>query len=203
MAICKHNIFDWRGERRILVLLLLLYSGIFFSELLFYYFSNSSLVLAESLHVLSDSLIYVFALWSSYKSLAKQIYWSKLVGFLQISMGLWVIAISFYHYIFATQSDHHFVIWAGLLSLVANTVSLFLVSEYREKTLYFKVSWIFLRNDFFIKFLVLCSGIAMGHWNLKEISFVMSLLIGIILLFSGKAILNQSTLKAKLVSKGE
>lgn len=203
MAICKHNIFNWKGERRILVLLLLLYAGVFLSELLFYYFSHSSLVLAESLHVFSDSLIYLFALWSSYKSLTQQIYWSRVVGFLQISTGLWVIVSSFYHYFFLLQSDHHFVIWVGLLSLVANTISLFLVSEYREKTLYFKVSWIFLRNDFFIKFLILCSGIAMEYWNSEGIGFVVSLLVGIILLFSGNAILNQATLKARLVNKGE
>lgn len=201
MAICKHNIFDWKGERRTLVLLLLLYTCIFLAELLFYYLSNSSIVLAESLHVLSDSLIYIFALWSSYQSLSRQIYGSKIVGFLQISLGLWVLVSSLYHYFSAVQSDHHFVIWVGLLSLTANTISLFLVSEYREKTLYFKVSWIFLRNDFFIKFLILCSGIAMEYWNAVGINLFVSIIIAIILIISGKTILNQARTKVNLINK--
>lgn len=202
MAICKHNIFNWKGERRTLVLLLLLYAGVFLSELLFYYFSNAPLVLAESLHVLSDSLIYIFALWSSYQSVARQVYWSKVVGFLQISMGFWVIVNSLYHYIFALPSNHHFVIWVGLLSLVANTISLFLVSEYRDKTLYFKVSWIFLRNDFFIKFLILCSGIAMEYGGSASISLFSSIIIAVILMISGKAILNQAAKKVSLTNTG-
>lgn len=195
MVICNHNIFKWNSERRILILLLLLYAGVFLVEIVFYFFSKSSLVLAESFHVLSDSLIYIFALWSSYKALAQQIFWSKLIGFLQISMGLWVMASSVYHYIYHVPSDHHFVIWAGLLSLVANTISLFLVSEYKNKTLYFKVSWIFLRNDFLIKFSVLCSGILMEYYPSAGISLFMSLVIAIILIVSGRAILNQTTVK--------
>ncbi|MBE8222022.1 MAG: cation transporter [Bdellovibrionales bacterium] len=201
MAVCKHNIFNWKGERRTLVLLLFLYSGVFLSELLFYYFSNEPLVFAESLHVLSDSLIYIFALWSSYKSLSKQIYYSKIVGFLQITMGLWVIYNSLQHYIFNLPSKPHFVIWVGLLSLIANTISLFLVSEYREKTLYFKVSWIFLRNDFFIKFLILCSGIAMEYGMSNKISLFSSIVIAIILIISGKSILNQAKLSQISLSK--
>ncbi|MBE8162799.1 MAG: cation transporter [Bdellovibrionaceae bacterium] len=201
MAVCEHNIFNWKGERRTLILLLLLYAGIFLVELLFYYLSGSPIVLAESLHVLSDSLIYVFALWSSFYSLKQQIYWSKVVGFLQIGMGVWVAANSLHHYIFALSSDHHAVIWVGLISLIANTISLFLVSEYREKTLYFTVSWIFLRNDFFIKFLVLCSGIAMGYWNPSKISLFSSLAIAAILMMSGKSILKQVAKKKKSLNK--
>lgn len=195
MAICRHNIFEWKSERRILVLLLFLYASVFLIEFLFYYLSNSSVVLAESLHILSDSLIYIFALFSSYQILKTQIFWSKIIGFTQIALALWVLSNSVYHYVFLNQSNHHFVIWTGLLSLAANTVSLLLVSEYKEKTLYFKVSWIFLRNDFFIKFLVLCSGIAMEYWHSKFINLVVSVFIGVILMASGKSILKQAYTK--------
>lgn len=199
MAICKHDIFEWKSERRTLVLLLFLYASVFLIEFLFYLFSKSSLVLAESLHILSDSFIYIFALASSYQILKTQIFWSKIIGFFQIALGLWVLVASLYHYIFFHPSNYHFVIWTGLLSLAANTISLFLVSEYKEKTLYFKVSWIFLRNDFFIKFLVLCSGVIMEYWPSKFINLAVSVFIGFILIASGKSILKQVFNKTKLL----
>lgn len=135
------------SERRVLIIVLLINGGMFIVEFGAGLLSQSTALIADSLDMLADALVYAIGLYA----LGRPLHWRSRAaltnGILQILLALGVViqvVIKLY-----TQALPEYGIMGifGVIALIANTISFFLLMRFRDGDINMRATWICSRND--------------------------------------------------------
>lgn len=136
-----------RHERRILTVVLLINAGMFIAEFSAGLVSGSTALLADSLDMLADALIYALGLFA----IGRAAYWRARAaltsGIFQLLLGFGVAFEALWKTLANGLPDVATMGLFGIIALLANTLCFVLLIRYRDGDINLRATWICSRND--------------------------------------------------------
>ncbi|MCF6172538.1 MAG: cation diffusion facilitator family transporter [Campylobacteraceae bacterium] len=167
-------------------------------------FSGSLALLSDALHNFSDVLALVLAYWSN-KVSKKEKNYSKTFGYKRaeilatlfnattlIGISIYLVIESISKFLNPHSVDSLLVIWLGLLSIILNALSVFLIKDDAHDNMNMKAAYLHLLTDVMTSVAVVLGGILMFYFNLFWVDPLVSLLIAFYLIKSSYSLLIES-----------
>lgn len=136
-----------RHEWRILIIVLLINAGMFVAEFSAGLVSGSAALLADSLDMLADAIIYALGLFA----LGRAVHWRARAaltsGVFQLLLGIGVAIEAIWKTVTNGLPDVATMGLFGVIALLANTVCFLLLSRFRDGDINLRATWICSRND--------------------------------------------------------
>lgn len=181
------------SERKILLWVLLINFTFFLIELIYGWWSHSMGLIADSLDMLADSLVYGLSLLAVGGSIVKKKKVAKASGYFQLTLaafGLIEVIRRFLGVEEIPLFQNMMVI--SFLALCANSVSLYLIQKARSKEVHMQASAIFTSNDILINMGVIIAGALVYLTQSKYPDLIIGIIIFIIVMRGAVRILNLS-----------
>lgn len=137
----------WARQTRTLSIVLGINSVMFLMEALAGLLAGSAAVLADSLDMLGDALVYGVSLLVIRRSLRAKSWAALLKGSVMLAFGLGVLAEVVHKLIVRDVPDAPLMVGAGAAALLANCVCLALLTSHRSDDLNMQSAWVCSRND--------------------------------------------------------
>jgi len=181
-----------RQERRILIIVLLINAGMFVAEFSAGLLSGSTALLADSLDMLADAVVYALGLFA----LGRASHWRARAaltsGVLQLLLGLGVAVEAIWKMVADSLPDAATMGLFGAIALVANTLCFLLLARFRDGDINLRATWICSRNDMIGNLGVLLAA-ALVIWTGSPLpDIVIGLLIAAVVVNSAWRIVNEA-----------
>lgn len=152
MAGCNHNCSMDSGsgsapERRILVVALILNAAMFAAEFSAGLVAGSTALLADSLDMLADAMIYAMGLFALERASHWRARAALTSGLFQLLLGAGVAIEAVLKLSIDRLPDTSTMVLFGVLALIVNTISFVLLARFREGDINLRATWICSRND--------------------------------------------------------
>ena len=153
-------------QRKLLWTVLIINFLFFGLEMLFGIFSNSMGLVADSLDMLADSIVYALALFAVGGTIARKNNIAKFAGYFQILLAV----IGFIEVVrrfigVEKMPDFQTMIVVSVLALIANVICLYLLQKGKSKEAHMQASMIFTSNDVIINSGVIVAGLLVNWLN--------------------------------------
>ena len=168
---------DDKGEHRTLIALLAINGFMFFAELGFGLYAQSTGLIADSLDMLADSLVYGISLYAVGRAVSSKYFAAKLSGWLQLALALGALFEVVRRFFEGSEPLSNFMMAVSAVAFSANLFCLWLISKHRHGGVHMKASWIFSSNDVIANLGVILAG-ALVYWTNSNIP---DLVIGLII----------------------
>lgn len=181
-----------KNQRRILIWVLLINAVMFVVEASAGWLAESSALLADSLDMLGDSLVYGFSLFV----LNRGSHWlaisALLKGGIMALFGLFVLGEVIYKLIWPVIPAAEIIGVIGALVLLANLVCLLLLWQHRSDDINMHSVWLCSRNDIIANsgVLLAAAGVAITHHGWPDIA--VGLIIASLFLHSAAQVLRRA-----------
>ena len=147
-------------QSRVLWAVLGINAGMFAVELFVGLLAGSLALLADSLDMLGDALVYGFSLYVVGRSTRWRASAALLKGMVMAVFGLIVLAQAGYHILSPEIPDFRLIGATGAVALAANLTCLLLLTRHRNDDLNMKSTWLCSRNDIIANVGVLVAAVA-------------------------------------------
>ena len=179
-------------EKRVLVIVLLINAGMFVAEFGAGLISHSTALLADSLDMLADALVYALGLYALGKAAMMRARAALTSGLFQMALGLGIGIEAVRKIVGDVLPDAHTMGIFGALALVANTVCFILLTRYRDGDINMRATWICSRNDMIANLGVLLAAWLVGYTRSGLPDIVIGLLIASLVVKSAWGVINQA-----------
>ncbi len=136
-----------KQQKRVLIIVLLINATMFVVEFIAGMLSHSTALMADSLDMLADALVYALGLFA----LNRAAHWKNRAaltsGIFQMILGVGILVQPIYLISTNNMPDAINMGVFGLLALIANTISFFLLMAYRDGDINMRATWVCTRND--------------------------------------------------------
>ena len=136
-----------RQERRILIVVLLINAGMFVAEFSAGLVSGSTALLADSLDMLADAIVYALGLFA----LGRARHWRARAalasGTFQLLLGLGIATEAIWKMVANGLPDVATMGLFGVIALLANTLCFVLLTRFRDGDINLRATWLCSRND--------------------------------------------------------
>jgi Co/Zn/Cd efflux system component len=158
---------DTSSMQRKLLWTVLIINFLFFGlEMLFGIFSNSMGLVADSLDMLADSIVYALALFAVGGTIARKNNIAKFAGYFQILLAVIGFVEVVRRFIGVEKMpDFQTMIVVSVLALIANVICLYLLQKGKSKEAHMQASMIFTSNDVIINSGVILAGLLVNWLN--------------------------------------
>ena len=146
------------AEASVLRQLLAINAVMFVVELGFGVWAQSAGLIADSLDMLADAMIYGLSLYAVGRAVADQKRAARTSGWLQMLLALGVLTEVARRAIGGSEPVELMMIGVATIALVANVACLALLARHREGGAHLKASWIFSTNDVLANVGVIAAG---------------------------------------------
>ena len=141
---------------------LLINLSMFLIEIIAGILASSTALLADSLDMLGDAIVYGFSLYVVAKSVRWKAISALIKGSIMAVFGLFVLGQATYKIVFPVVPTYEIIGIFGFMALIANSVCLLLLWKHRSEDINMKSVWICSRNDIIANSSVLVA--AVGVW---------------------------------------
>jgi len=145
-----------------LKIVLVINATMFIVELVAGLLGSSVSLVADSLDMLGDALVYAFSLYVVARSSAMKAREALLKGAIMAAFGIFVLGQAIYRIVFPQLPVFEAIGAIGLLALAANSVCFFLLWRHRADDINMSSVWLCSRNDIIANVSVLLA--ALGVW---------------------------------------
>jgi Co/Zn/Cd efflux system component len=150
---------DHRKEKQLLWSVLLINFGFFVVEIITGFFSRSMGLVADSLDMLADAIVYALSLYAVGQVATKKKQIAKISGYLQMTLAVFGLAEVIRRFMgYEEVPAFHTMIVISLFALVGNTVSLYLLQRSKSQEAHMQASMIFTSNDVIVNIGVIIAG---------------------------------------------
>lgn len=179
-------------QKSILIIVLLINALMFLIEFTFGYLSRSTALLADSLDMLGDAIVYAFSLYVINKSIKWKAVAAFLKGIIITFFGVYVFAEAIYKISLDVVPVAETMGIVGFVALIANTICLLLLLKHKDDDINMNSTWVCSRNDIIANLGVLMAAALVGLLNNKWPDIIIGLVIATIFLKSAFSILKES-----------
>lgn len=158
------NVNDDKNEFRTLMALLAINGFMFFAELGFGIYAQSTGLIADSLDMLADALVYGISLYAVGKAASSKHLAAKFSGWLQLALAVGALFEVVRRFFEGSEPLSNLMIVVSSVALTANLFCLWLISKHRHGGVHMKASWIFSSNDVIANLGVILAG-ALVYWT--------------------------------------
>ena len=180
------------AQRRVLWILLLINGLMFLLELFLGIYSQSTALIADSMDMLADASVYGLGLYVVGKTAQAKARAAGLSGVLEIGLGVMVLVDITRRFIHGSEPESLFMIFVGMLALLANVSCLMLLSKHRDGEVHMRASWIFSKNDVIANLGVILAGLMVYVLNSRLPDLIIGSLVAFIVIKGGLAILKDA-----------
>jgi cation diffusion facilitator family transporter len=180
-------------QKGTLIVVLVINALMFFVEVISGYLSHSTSLLADSLDMLGDALVYGMSIVAIQKNLKWNRRLSFFKGLMMMSFGLLVLGQAINRMFFQEGLPHVITMGGiGALAFLANVICAVLLLRYRHDDINMRSTWLCTRNDAIANLGVIVAAIAVKLTQSKMPDLVVGVVIASIVLWSAYGILKES-----------
>ena len=155
---CEVEIKD-ASQKRVLYWLLGINAVMFFVEMTVGIFADSTALIADSLDMLADAIVYGIGIYAVGKSLLHKANAAQISGYFQLMLGV-IILIDITRRLFlGSEPVSSLMIGMGFIALIANVACLVIIRNHKNDEVHMRASWIFSANDVIANMGVIIAGI--------------------------------------------
>jgi len=145
-------------QRSVLIKVLLINAVMFVVEVTAGLLANSTALLADSLDMLGDTLVYGFSLYVIARDAKWQAISALIKGLIMLAFGLFVFSEALYKMLYPVVPIAETMGIIGVMALVANATCLLLLNLHRDDDINMHSVWLCSRNDIIANVSVLIAG---------------------------------------------
>lgn len=187
-----------KEQGRVLKIVLCINALMFLVEFTMGIFARSSALMADSLDMFGDALVYGFSLFVLHKSHKLRATAGLIKGLIITAFGIGVLIEVAFKFFSEITPKAHTMGWIGLLALVANLICLLLLVKHRKDDINMKSTFICSRNDIISNTGVILAAIAVAITGSKWPDIVAGLVIAFVFIKSAWPILTESLQEMKV-----
>ncbi len=176
-------------ERRALLILLSINGVMFIGEAAIGWYAESTGLLADSLDMLADALVYGIALSAVGRGHKRQSAAATTSGVLQIALGLGVLFVVLRRSLYGSEPVSGLMMGAGVVALIANVTCLVILTKHRNGGAHMRASWVFSTNDVIANIGVIVSGVLVLLLGSAVPDLVIGAMISVMVVWGGYRIL--------------
>ena len=151
---------DSAQQSRLLWIVLLINFGLFAVEIVAGFLAQSMGLVADSLDMLADAIVYALSLYAVGKAAAQKRNVARLSGYFQLGLAILGIAEVIRRFVGAGEEpDFALMIGISLLALAGNVASLYVLRRTRSREAHIQASQIFTSNDVIVNLGVILAGV--------------------------------------------
>ncbi|WP_194863151.1 cation transporter [Myxococcus sp. AB036A] len=184
---------DAGTEARTLWVLLAINGLMFVAELVAGWLVQSTGLLADSLDMLADAMVYGLSLYAVGRTAAHKLRAAHLSGYLQIALALGALFEVGRRFLFGSEPEPTWMLGVASLALAANVTCLLLIFRHRKGGAHMKASYIFSTNDVLANLGVIAAGILVALTKSPYPDLLVGLGIAVLVLSGAVRILRLRT----------
>ena len=188
---CEVEIKD-QSQRQVLYWLLGINATMFVIEMGIGLFADSTALIADSLDMLADAVVYGVALYAIGKSLLHKANAARISGYFQMALGLLIIIDIVRRSIYGSEPVSGLMMSMGAVALIANVICLVVIRKQRNDEVHMRASWIFSANDVIANLGVIFAGVMVFWLDSRWPDLVIGVIVSCVVLRAAKMILKDA-----------
>ena len=188
---CEVEIKD-QSQRQVLYWLLGINATMFVIEMGIGLLADSTALIADSLDMLADAVVYGVALYAIGKSLLHKANAARISGFFQMALGLLIIIDIVRRSIYGSEPVSGLMMAMGAVALVANVICLVIIRKQKNEEVQMRASWIFSANDVIANLGVISAGVLVFWLDSRWPDLVIGVIVSCVVLRGAKMILEDA-----------
>ena len=185
------------SQKGVLRKLLVLNGIMFVAELIVGIIGESTGVIADSLDMLADALVYSIALYAVGRASSMKTRAAVLSGWFQILIALGIAADIIRRAITGSDPSSLLMFIVSIIALAVNTWCLKLISKEKEGEVHMRASYIFSKNDVIANSGVILASVIIYFTGSRWPDLVIGAIITVVVLRGGIQILNNAKAERK------
>jgi Co/Zn/Cd efflux system component len=178
---CEVELKDAK-QKHVLYWLLGINAFMFFVEITVGLYANSTALIADSIDMLADAIVYGIALYAVSRTLKHKANAALISGYFQLALGLLIIFDIVRRVLGEAEPHSWFMISFGFVALIANVICLTLIRKHNNGEVHMRASWIFSANDVIANIGVIVAGVLVMLLDSRWPDIVIGSLIAILIL---------------------
>lgn len=147
-------------QRKLLIIVLIINASLFAIELIAGFIAGSMGLVADSLDMLADALVYGLSLYAVGKAVQHKKRVARISGYFQLALAIFGLVEVVRRFLGAgDEPSFSLMISISLLALAGNVASLFVLQRASSQEVHMKASWIFTTNDVLVNIGVIIAGV--------------------------------------------
>ncbi len=188
---CEIEIRD-RSQAKVLVVLLIINVVMFCFELSLGIYAESTGLIADSMDMLADAIVYGIGLYAIGKAAERKAHAALLSGWFQGALGLLILADIARRMIMGSEPVSVLMMAVGMVALIANIICLRLIERHKDGEVHMRASWIFSKNDVIANSGVILGGVLVWLLNNRWPDLIIGMLIALIILNGARQIIKDA-----------
>ena len=166
-----------KDESSVLRILLAINFTMFVLEIGLGLYAQSTGLIADSVDMFADAIVYGLSLYAVGKSIQLQHRAANLSGWFQMGLAIFAFAEVARRFYFGSEPNSILMMGVSVVALIANVSCLVLLMKHRNGAVHMKASWIFSTNDVLANVGVIIAGLLVFYFQ----SPVPDLIVGLII----------------------
>lgn len=185
------------AQKRVLYWLLGINFSMFVVEVVVGLFADSTALIADSMDMLADAVVYGIGLYAIGKSLLNKINASRISGYFQLVLGIIIFIDILRRAVFGSEPVSTLMISMGGIALVANVVCLSVIAKHKNDEVHMRASWIFSANDVIANVGVISAGFLVHLSETRWPDLVIGIVVSLVVLRGARLILKDANMEMK------
>ena len=178
---CEVEIKD-ASQKRVLYWLLGINAVMFFVEMTVGILADSTALIADSMDMLADAVVYGIGIYAVGKSILHKAKAAQISGYFQLLLGV-IILIDITRRLFlGSEPISSLMIVMGFVALVANVACLVIIRNHKNDEVHMRASWIFSANDVIANMGVIIAGILVVWLDSRVPDLIIGCIVSIVVL---------------------
>lgn len=177
------------AEARTLWIVLTINAVMFVAELTAGFIVQSTGLIADSLDMLADAMVYGLSLYAVGRAASHKLRAARLSGFLQLALAVGALTEVTRRFVVGSEPEPQWMMAVSTIALIANVFCLILISRHRQGGAHMKASYIFSTNDVLANIGVIAAGALVAWTGSHFPDLIVGTMIGLLVLSGAVRIL--------------
>jgi Co/Zn/Cd efflux system component len=178
---CEVEIKD-ASQKRVLYWLLGINATMFFVEMTVGILADSTALIADSMDMLADAVVYGIGIYAVGKSILHKAKAAQISGYFQLLLGV-IILIDITRRLFlGSEPISSLMIGMGFIALSANVACLMIIRNHKNDEVHMRARWIFSANDVIANMGVIIAGVLVVWLDSRIPDLVIGCIVSIVVL---------------------
>ena len=177
-----------REQQGILIRLMIVNGFMFVFEIGLGWYAQSTGLIADSIDMLADAIVYAIGLYAIGKSLQHKANAALISGYFQGLLGLMILVDIIRRVIVGSEPVSILMMTVGIIALIANIYCLRLIDKHKDGEVHMRASWIFSKNDVIANTGVILGGVLVWFFDSRWPDLIIGILISLVILNGAKHI---------------
>ena len=195
---CNVEIKD-QSQKSVLYWLLAINASMFVIEISFGWFAESTALIADSLDMFADAVVYGIGLYVVGRAAQSKAKAALISGYFQAMLGLLILIDIVRRIIQGSEPLSEFMMVIGLIALAANVICLSLIHKHKDGEVHMRASWIFSANDVIANIGVIISGVLVWWLDQRWPDIIIGIVIAFVILRGARLILQDAKNELKQI----